>query len=196
MLQIVTYVTSELYDCLCFSRTHGRTHAPTHTRTNKLTRAHVLICGHMPAVLAAGAGWGLFLFFSTQSYVYIWTTACQNQQNDMCAQWRLRTGLVSPPRLIRVFVVCMKKHWVLSYRMSASEDWSDWMHARANQSLHRAHRSFCRFCHIVAHFFSLSHWNLCQRSSFWLWFLFQASGLLFSLQSYCEGRYWFPCCFQ
>ena len=34
------------------------------------------------------------------------------------AQWRLRSA-GHPPSLIRVFAVCMKKHWFLSYPLSA-----------------------------------------------------------------------------
>ena len=41
-----------------------------------------------------------------------------------------------PTSLIRVFVVRMKKAWVLSY----------WADAQADLSLRWAHRSFCWFC--------------------------------------------------
>ena len=40
----------------------------------------------------------------------IWATPWQNQQNGMCARQRLS--------LIRVFAVCMKTVWVLSYPLS------------------------------------------------------------------------------
>ena len=33
-----------------------------------------------------------------------------------------------------------------------SEDWSDWMDAQADLSLCWAHRTFCWFCHVLAHF--------------------------------------------
>ena len=42
----------------------------------------------------------------------IWPAAWQNQQNDMCAQWRLIN--LRPPSLIRVFAVSMTKHWALN----------------------------------------------------------------------------------
>ena len=42
----------------------------------------------------------------------------QNQQNDMCAQRKLRSAWASPSQ-IRIFAVRMKKPWVLSYPLSA-----------------------------------------------------------------------------
>ena len=50
-----------------------------------------------------------------------WAATCQNQQSDRAPSadsdqpWH-------PPSLIRVFAVRMKKAWVLSYPLSASED--------------------------------------------------------------------------
>ena len=41
-----------------------------------------------------------------------------------------------------------------------SEDWSDWVDAQANLSLHWAHRSFCWFCHALAHVGLDDSWNL------------------------------------
>ena len=41
-----------------------------------------------------------------------------------------------PPRLIRVFAVCVKKAWVLSYPLSAQRRlWSDWADVQADPSL-------------------------------------------------------------
>ena len=41
-----------------------------------------------------------------------------------------------PQSLIRVFAVCVKKHWVLSYPLSAQcRLWSDWADAQADLSL-------------------------------------------------------------
>ena len=51
-----------------------------------------------------------------------------------------------PPSLIRVFAVCMKKAWVLSYPLSAQ--WrllSDWADAQADLCLHWAHSHFVGF---------------------------------------------------
>ena len=48
-----------------------------------------------------------------------------------------------------VFTVCMKKHWVLSYPLSALwRLWSDWADAQADLSLRRVHMPFCSrwFC--------------------------------------------------
>ena len=59
---------------------------------------------------------------------------------------------VHPPSLIRVFAVRMKKHWVLSYPLSALRIlWSDWADDQADISLRWAQRPFCWFCHEVAH---------------------------------------------
>ena len=60
-----------------------------------------------------------------------------------------------PPSRIRVFAIRKKKHWILSYPLSAVRRlWSDWANAQADQSLRWAHRSVCWFCHEVAHLFS------------------------------------------
>ena len=51
-----------------------------------------------------------------------------------------------PPSLIRVFAVCMKKAWVLSYPLSAQRRlWSDWADAQADLSVHWAHSHFVGF---------------------------------------------------
>ena len=81
----------------------------------------------------------------------IWATSWQNLKSGMCAQRRLRSAWASA--LIRVFAVCMKKAWVLSYPMSAQwRLWSDWADATADLSLCWAHMPFCWFCHEAAHF--------------------------------------------
>ena len=69
-----------------------------------------------------------------------WAATWQNQQNDCtpsedCA-----------PSLIRVFSVCMKKAWGLSYPLSAQRWlWSDWADAQADLSLRWAHSHFVGF---------------------------------------------------
>ena len=56
-----------------------------------------------------------------------------------------------PPSLIRVFVVRIKKAWVLSYSLSAQRRlWSDWADAQAVLSHRWAHMPFCWFYHEVA----------------------------------------------
>ena len=48
-----------------------------------------------------------------------------------------------PPSLIRVFAVCMKKLWILSYPLSAKQRlWSDWADGQADLSLCWMHMSF------------------------------------------------------
>ena len=55
-----------------------------------------------------------------------------------------------PPSLIRVFIVCMKKAWFLSYPLNAQRRlWSDRADAKADQSS-LGTQSFCWFCHEVA----------------------------------------------
>ena len=50
------------------------------------------------------------------------------------------------PNLIRVFAVCMKKPWVLSYTLSAQRRlWSDWADAQADLSLRWMHSHFVCF---------------------------------------------------
>ena len=74
----------------------------------------------------------------------------QNQQNDMCAQQRLRTAWSSAQydQSLR-----MKKAWVRSYPLSAKRrPWSDWADAQDELSLRWAHMPFCWFCHEAAHF--------------------------------------------
>ena len=58
-----------------------------------------------------------------------------------------------PTSLIRVFAVCMKKAWALSYPLSTQRRlWSDWADAQADLSLRWVHMPFCWFCHEAAHF--------------------------------------------
>ena len=86
----------------------------------------------------------IFFMFSSSFCQAIWAAAQQNQQNDVCpSDW--------PPILIRVFAVhSAKDPWFLH---ADSEDWwSDWADAQADLSLPWAPRSFCWFCHAVAHF--------------------------------------------
>ena len=62
-----------------------------------------------------------------------------------------------------VFADRMTKAWVLSYQLSASEDWSDWAHAQADLSLRWEHMPFCWFCHDAAQifaYFSLTYFPL------------------------------------
>ena len=79
--------------------------------------------------------------------------AWQNKQNDVHAA-KIQISLGIHP-VWSVFIVRMKKPWVLSYPLSAQRRlWSDWADAQADPSLHWALRSFCWVCHAVAHIFS------------------------------------------
>ena len=78
--------------------------------------------------------------------VRIWGATCQNQQSD-CAPSEDSAQPGHPPSLIRVFVVRMKKSWVLSYPLSSQRfggcpGWSE-------SSL--GAQSLCWFCHVAAH---------------------------------------------
>ena len=75
----------------------------------------------------------------------IWATTWQNQQNE-CAPSEDSNQSGHPPSLIRVFAVCMKKAWVLSYILSAQRRlWSDWADDQADLSLRWAHTRFVGF---------------------------------------------------
>ena len=60
------------------------------------------------------------------SWFIIWAASWQNQQSE-CAPSEDSDQPGHPPSLIIVFPVRMKKHWVLSYPLSAQRRlWSDW----------------------------------------------------------------------
>ena len=74
-----------------------------------------------------------------------WAATWQNQQNG-CASSKDSHQPGHPPSLIRVFVVRMKKAWVLSYPLSTQRRlWSDWVDAQADLSLCWAHSHFVGF---------------------------------------------------
>ena len=92
----------------------------------------------------------------------IWTAARQNQQNDTCAQRRLRSAWAST----------QSDHCALigSYGPNVSSCgqrrlWSDWADAQADLSLRWAHRWFYWFCHVAAHLWFLAH--LSRRLTRW-----------------------------
>ena len=75
----------------------------------------------------------------------IWAASWQNQQSD-CAPSEDSDQPEHLPSLVRVFSVCMKKAWVLSYPLCAQRRlWSDWVDAHADLSLHWAHSHFVGF---------------------------------------------------
>ena len=84
--------------------------------------------------------WTLCLRFEPPHYKTNKMTCASSEDSDQPGH---------QPSLIRVFTVHMKKHWVLSYPLSAQLPIED---AQADLSLRWAHRSFCWFCHEAAHF--------------------------------------------
>ena len=75
----------------------------------------------------------------------IWATTRQNQQSE-CAPSEDSDQPGHLPSLIRVFAICMKKAWVLSYPLSSQRRlWSDWADAQADLSLRWAHSHFVGF---------------------------------------------------
>ena len=101
-------------------------------------------------------------YFTIYLYISVWLfLLCKmnelqhknHQQKDLCTQWILR--LASAVRMKKIWVLTAT-HWV------HSEDWSDWVDAQADLSLHWAHRSFCWFCHASAQMVSM---NTCGEGS-------------------------------
>ena len=78
-----------------------------------------------------------------------WAASCQNQQNGMRTQRRIRSAW-DPPSLIRVFTVQMKKAWVLSYPMSAQKRLTRLGGCPGWSESSLGAESFCWFCHEVA----------------------------------------------
>ena len=78
------------------------------------------------------------------------------------------------PSLIRVFAVCVKKPWVLSYPLRRL--WTNWGgDAQADLSLCRVPRSFCWFCHEAAQFYC---WGEFWVALFWWSFVSQYNNKL------------------
>ena len=77
--------------------------------------------------------------------IIIWAASWQSQQCG-CASSEDSDQPWHPPSLIRVFAVCMKKAWVLSYPLSAQRRLrSDWADAQADLSLRCAHSHIVGF---------------------------------------------------
>ena len=89
---------------------------------------------------------------------HTWATTWQNQQNE-CAPSEDSGQPGNPPSLIRVFAVCMKKAWVLSYTLSVRRRLrSAWADAQADLSLRWAHSHFVGFVMLrLTYFPILSH---------------------------------------
>ena len=92
-----------------------------------------------------------------RSQSLIWAATWQNQQR-VCARSEDSDQSGHPPSLIRVFAVRMKKHWALSYPLSAQRRlWSDWADAQADLSLRWAHTHFVGF--VMSRLISFCLWN-------------------------------------
>ena len=75
----------------------------------------------------------------------IWAASWQNQHND-CAPSGDSDQPGHPSSQIRVFAVCMKKPWDISYPLSAQRRlWSDLADTQADLSLRWAHSHFVGF---------------------------------------------------
>ena len=76
-----------------------------------------------------------------------WFEPCHEKTNKMaCAPSEDSDQPGHPPSLIRLFAVRMKKHWVLSYTLSAHRRlWTDCADAQTDHSLRWAHTHFVGF---------------------------------------------------
>ena len=82
----------------------------------------------------------------------------KNKTKSDCAPSEDSDQSGHPPSLIRVFAVRMKKHWILSYPLSAQRRF--WADAQTDLSLRWAHMSFCWFCRAAAHFMNENEYLL------------------------------------
>ena len=94
-------------------------------------------------------------YFTIYLYISVWLfPLCKmnelqhdNKQKDLCTQWILRLS----------WAVRMKKIWVITAtHWVHSDDWLDWVDAKADLSLRWVHGSFCWFCHEVAQMISMN----------------------------------------
>ena len=91
------------------------------------------------------SSFGLFLDDLGCFSFTIWAATWQNQQSE-CAPSEDSDQPGHLSSLIRIFAVCMKKPWFLSYPLSAQRRfWSDWADAQADLSLRWAHTHFVGF---------------------------------------------------
>ena len=96
--------------------------------------------GRMPRLIWVSAGRTChFVGFVVRQLICWWSVFSQllivsvEKQNNWARAWQNQQNIVRPTNtLIRVFAVCMKKHWDLDYPMSAQQRlWSEsWLGAR------------------------------------------------------------------
>ena len=125
--------------------------------------------------------------------VSIWAATRQNSTKWLCvSEDSEQPG--HPPSLIRVFAICMKKAWILSYPWIAHRRLcSDWADAQADLSLRWVHTHFVGFVmsrlimsSLVKSLWKCILWHVCSpqprvpfekeggirtRVSFWIWHL-------------------------
>ena len=99
---------------------------------------------HAPVSFKANRSW-LIGYCWSGCFGKIWAVTWQNQQNEYApSEDSDQPG--HQPSLIRVFAVCMKKSWVLSYPLSTQRRlWSDWADAQADLSLRWSYSHFVGF---------------------------------------------------
>ena len=97
-------------------------------------------------------------FYSHKTTEKIWRMiaaymgrSTKNQQNNLCAQRRLWSAWASTQSDQESSLSTWRNLGSLGTQWMHSEDWLDWADAQADLSLHRAYRSFCWFCHALAH---------------------------------------------
>ena len=79
-------------------------------------------------------------------YVISWACKWQNQQNDLCIQWRLRSAWASAQSDQSLLWALLGQQGPKLSSCGQQRLWSDW----ADLSLRWAQRSICWFCHGVA----------------------------------------------
>ena len=95
------------------------------------------------------AGWSVFVVRHKTSFLMITSHNMTKQTKWLCAQQRLRSVWAPAQSSL-----CTQ--WVAkdpSFLHADSKDWSDWTDAQAESSL--GTHSFCRFCHVVVHIWSI-----------------------------------------
>ena len=93
----------------------------------------------------------------TQAYLWpYWIASNMSRRMTKAAKWPVRLvktqiSLGFCPVWSESSLSAWRNIGPLSTCWAHSEDWSDWVDAQADLSLHWAHMSFCWFCHAAAH---------------------------------------------
>ena len=128
-------------------------------------------------------------FGSTKCTQFLQFELSHDKTNKMiCAPSEEADQHGHPPSLIRVFDVRMKKHWALSYLLSALRRlWSDWADVQADLSIRWAQKTLCWFWREAAHFnFIISNLTHIPSYAVWNYFPFTTSLFLFVFCDYLE----------